>query len=71
MAYNENINIDHHDIKHYLNLTNRPRTKEFIYFDPLITKLRGQEAPIAAEELKQICIREKTLNHMIYHLTKV
>jgi FKBP-type peptidyl-prolyl cis-trans isomerase (trigger factor) len=70
MAYNENVSIAHQDIKSYLNLTNRPRTKEFIYFDPLSTRLRGQEAPICAEELKQICLREKTLNHMIYHLTK-
>lgn len=70
MAYHENINVSNQDIKHYLNLTNRPRTKEFIYFDTPITKVDGQEIPIPAEELNRTCLREKTLNHMIYHLTK-
>jgi len=70
LAYNDNINVHDQDIKAYLNLTNRPRTKEFIYFDPPITKIRGQEVPIPAEELKQFCLREKALNHIIYHLTK-
>ncbi len=70
IAYQENISLVNQDIKAYLNLTNRPRTKEFIYFDLPITKIRGQEVPLPAEELKQICLREKSLNHIIYHLTK-
>ncbi|HZW61598.1 MAG TPA: trigger factor [Candidatus Babeliales bacterium] len=70
IAYLENISVSNQDTKQYLNLIKRPRTKEFIYFDPPITKLTGQEAPISAEELKQASLREKTLNHIIYHLTK-
>lgn len=70
LAYNENIDVTNQDVKHYLNLIKRPRTKEFIYFDPPITKLKGQEILFNAQELKQACLREKTLNHMIYHLTK-
>ncbi|HSW73686.1 MAG TPA: trigger factor [Candidatus Limnocylindria bacterium] len=70
LAYDENIDASNQDVKHYLNLIKRPRTKEFIYFDPPITKLRGQEVLFTSQELKQACLREKTLNHMIYHLTK-
>ena len=44
--------------------------KDFIYFDPFVTKIQGQEIPISAATLKQACLREKTLNHIIYHLTK-
>ena len=70
MAYDENIQLSQQDTKAYLNLTLRPRTKEFIYFDPPITKIRGQEIPIHAHELTRTCLREKTLNYIIYHLTK-
>jgi len=44
--------------------------KEFIYFDIPHTKLKGQEIPLATKELAQACLREKTLNHIIYHLTR-
>lgn len=70
IGYQENISASHQDIKTYLNLTKRPRTKEFIYFTPPLSKIRGQEIPIATEELKLACSREKTLNHIIYHLTQ-
>jgi FKBP-type peptidyl-prolyl cis-trans isomerase (trigger factor) len=70
LAYDEGIEINDLDVKGYLNLINRPRTKEFIYFDPPETKIRGQETPIPSEELKHACLREKTLNHLIYQLTK-
>ncbi len=70
LAYEENIETNHHDIKNYLNLTKRPRTKEFLHFDSPMSKVRGQEYPILSQELHQVCLREKTLNHIIYHLTK-
>lgn len=70
IAYQEHIEATAHDIKTYLNLTKHPRTKEFIYFTLPATKIRGQEVPISAQELKIICTREKTLNHIIYHLTQ-
>lgn len=70
IAYNENIAIEHADVADYLNLTKRPRTKEFIYFILPRTKIGGQETPIPAHMLKQCCLREKTLNYIIYHLTK-
>jgi FKBP-type peptidyl-prolyl cis-trans isomerase (trigger factor) len=70
LAYIENITVNDEDIKGYLNLTNRHRMKEFIYFDIPSFTIQGQQAPIPAEELKRICLREKTINYVIYHLTK-
>lgn len=70
VAYDENITIQHQDIKAYLNMLKRKWTKEFIYFDPLQTKVHGQEFPVNSVELSRICLREKTINHIIYHLTK-
>lgn len=70
LAHEENINVSPLDIKCYLNLTKRARTKEFLHRDPPMTKIRGQEVPISAQELNRVCLREKTINHIIYHLTK-
>lgn len=70
LIYNENLNATNPDIKGYLNLTNRPRMKDFLYFDTPSTKISGQEIPLPHQELKRFCLREKALNHIIYHLTK-
>jgi FKBP-type peptidyl-prolyl cis-trans isomerase (trigger factor) len=70
LSFHENIKVTNPDIKGYLNLLKRPRTKEFVYFTPPPTKIEGQEMPIPAALLKRCCIREKTLNHAIYHLTR-
>ncbi len=70
LAYHENLAVSDEDIKGYLNLINRPRMKEFIYFDLPSFKIQGQEFPIPTEELKRICLREKAINYTIYHLTK-
>jgi len=70
IAYTEAIKISDADIRWYLNLTNRPRMKDFIYFDAPITKVGGQELPLSNEQLKLGCLREKALNHIVYHLTR-
>lgn len=70
LAFHEDLALSLLDVKTYLNLTIRARTKEFIYFDPPVTKFRGQESPISSQELQRTCLREKTLNHVIYYLTK-
>lgn len=70
VAIKENLSVDHNDVKQYLNLLKRPRTKEFVYFAPPPTRINGRETPIAAEFLKKHCLREKALNHIIYHLTR-
>jgi hypothetical protein len=54
----------------YLNLMQRVRTKEFLYFTPPATEIEGQEFPITLENIKKACIREKALNHIIHHLTR-
>jgi FKBP-type peptidyl-prolyl cis-trans isomerase (trigger factor) len=70
LAYHENISVTHADIKSYLNLTNRPRMKEFLYFNLPNTKVQDQEMPVACEFLKRTVLREKMLNYAIYQLMK-
>lgn len=70
LAYKENIGITNSDVKSYLNLASRSRTKEFIYFRHEEPTIEGQEIPIADELLKNTCLREKAINHAIYHLTR-
>lgn len=70
IGYQENINVSHTDIKTVLQITQRPRLKDFLYFPFMKTQLNGQEFPIEHESLHQLCLREKSINHIIYHLTK-
>lgn len=70
LAYDEDLDTSHEDIKQYLNLLKRQKTREFIYFQPPSSKSYGQECPLATEELKHTCLREKALNFILYHLTK-
>lgn len=70
LAIQDNMHASQNDIKSYLTLAQRPRTKEFIYFDVPASKIDGQERPIPHETLKLSCLREKALNHIIYHLTR-
>ena len=70
-AIHENIGITNTDIKGYLNLNSRPRTSEFIYFEPPITKHLGYEVPLSSTLLSLCCLKEKTLNYAIHHLTKI
>ncbi len=70
LAYHENLTVSDDDIKGFINLSNRPRMKEFIYFDIPLFKSQGQAAPVPAAELKRACLREKAINFIIYHLTK-
>jgi FKBP-type peptidyl-prolyl cis-trans isomerase (trigger factor) len=70
LAFHENLSINNIDIKGYLNLGNRPRTAEFVYFEPPSTKFLGHEIPISSALLAQCCLKEKALNHAIHHLVK-
>ncbi len=71
IAYTENISVNHMDVKAYLNLMQRNRTKEFLYFNPPVTQVEGEESPIQTEIIKKACLREKALNHIIHHLTRI
>jgi FKBP-type peptidyl-prolyl cis-trans isomerase (trigger factor) len=70
IAYQDNINVSSHDIKAILQLTQRTRLKDFLYFPFLKTQIQGQEFPIEYEHLYHYALKEKTVNHIIYHLTK-
>lgn len=70
LAYHENLAISDQDVRGYLNLTNRQRTKEFIYFGLPSFKASEQEVPAPSAIIRRTCLREKTINHVIYHLTK-
>jgi FKBP-type peptidyl-prolyl cis-trans isomerase (trigger factor) len=70
LAYYEDIEVAEGDLKGYLNFTNRQRMKDFLYFDTPTTKIGGQELPMVCEELNRFYLREKALNHIIYHLMK-
>lgn len=70
IAHQESLTVTHADLKAYLNLLQRPRTKEFIYFALPATRISGQEQPIEAEMLKRQCLREKSLNHIIHYLSR-
>ena len=58
------------DIKGLLNLTQRPRTKEFLYFPFIRTEHEGRQVPIDHQAIYNVCLKEKTVNHIIHHLTK-
>lgn len=70
IAYQENLQIGHDDVKALLNLMQRARTKDFLYFNHPSTRINGQEVPMHTEILKRAALREKALNHIIFHLTQ-
>ncbi|MFA6066058.1 MAG: trigger factor [Candidatus Babeliaceae bacterium] len=70
LAQQEQIMVTEDDVASYLNLIKKPRTKEFVYFDITPWKMGGKDRIIAHDVLRQLCLREKTLNHVLHHLTK-
>lgn len=70
IAQKENVIVTHDDIKGYLNLTKRNRTKEFLYFPIYQNFKNGQAMPLVIGTIKHNCLREKVVNYIIYHLTK-
>jgi len=70
LAYHEKVPLERTDIENYLNCIKRPRTKEFIYARSTIPHHEGQSTLIPEEELMHTVVREKTINHVLYHLTK-
>jgi len=70
ISYQENISVSDQDVFSYLNLMQRARTRGLLYFKIPSTKFNSQEVPLPHEIIKQYCLREKTLNHVINYLTK-
>ncbi len=69
-AHQENITPTIKDTCQYLNFTQRPRTKEFIYFMHPAISTNEDEEPIPHELLQYFCRKEKTINHILYHWSK-
>ncbi len=70
IANQENIYASEEDLINYLHFLKRPRTKEFIYFDIPYSRINDQEIMLCHEEMLRSCQREKTLNYVLYYLTK-
>ena len=70
LAHQDQITVSDDDVVCYLNLIKRPRMKEFIYFDIAPWKMSGKDRIISHDMLRQLCLREKMLNHIIHYLTK-
>jgi FKBP-type peptidyl-prolyl cis-trans isomerase (trigger factor) len=70
IAYKENIRVDTVDIQDYLNLLNNKKICEFAYFRPTIEKIEDLHAPLNQSAITHTTLREKTLNYIIYNLTK-
>ena len=68
IAHQEEVALTEQDVRAYLNMLQRNRTKEFIHFSLPPTQLSGQEQPIPAGILNKSCIREKTLNYVVQRL---
>lgn len=70
IGYQDNIAVSNNDIKTILQFTQRPRLKDFLYFPFLKTQIQGQEFPVEYENLYYYALKEKSVNHIIHHLTK-
>lgn len=68
LAAQENLSIKDHDIFGYINLTKRPRTKEFLHFLHPAIKANDEDSPLSYESIKYYCLHEKTLNYILHHL---
>ncbi len=68
IAIHERVDVEDNDVYAYLNLTKRPRTKEFIYYLHPAIRANEDEIPISHESLKNVCVHEKILNHVLHHL---
>lgn len=70
IAFKENMKIEIKDLQQYLHLFNNNRLKEFIYFKPSLERLEDSDTLLQNGLLKQSVLREKTLNYIIYILTR-
>jgi FKBP-type peptidyl-prolyl cis-trans isomerase (trigger factor) len=70
IAYDENLIVNNDDISSYLHLFNTDRLKEFIHFKPVLDIVEDSHVPLHESTLRQVALREKTLNHIIHLLTR-
>lgn len=70
IGYKENIVVTRDDIKSYLHLFNHDRLREFVYFKPDLDNFDELDSPIPETLLHEAVMREKTLNTIIYQLSR-
>jgi FKBP-type peptidyl-prolyl cis-trans isomerase (trigger factor) len=70
LAFGEELESTDVDVRGYLSFLQRPRMKEFLYFDSPVTKVRAQEQPMPDGIIRRRALHEKSLNHLIHHLAK-
>jgi len=70
ISFKEGISITRDDIKSYLHLFNHDRLREFVYFKPDLDKFEELDDPIPEQILSEAVMREKTLNTIIYQLSR-
>jgi FKBP-type peptidyl-prolyl cis-trans isomerase (trigger factor) len=70
IANQEKIVVSEDDIYVYLNIMQRPRFRNFLYFDYSALQMKQKEIPICHETIIQMVLREKVLQHCIKSLQK-
>lgn len=70
ISFKDSISINRDDIKGYLHLFNHDRLREFVYFKPDLDNFDELDAPIPESVLYEAVLREKTLNNIIYQLSR-
>lgn len=70
IGFRENITVTRDDIRSYLHLFNHDRLREFVYFKPDLDNFDELDAPIPEPLLHEAVMREKTLNTIIYQLSR-
>jgi FKBP-type peptidyl-prolyl cis-trans isomerase (trigger factor) len=70
IGFSEKVDVNEDDIGLFLNLLQRNRLREFIYFDLPEIKQHATSPLIPVSVLYIACKREKTLNLLINHLGK-
>ncbi|MBM3894534.1 hypothetical protein FJ366_02980 [Candidatus Dependentiae bacterium] len=70
IAFKEGIAASRDDIKSYLHLFNHDRLREFVYFKPDLDRFDELDDPIPEQILSEAVVREKTLNNIIYQLSR-
>lgn len=68
LAMGEDLSIGQQDIFQYLNLFSHQRLMEFIYFRPPAEIVSDMSLPTRESSLKNVVLKEKTLNHIIRSL---
>ena len=69
IAYQEGTRVTIGDVKHYLAMLGNYRSKELIYFRPMVYSIENSESPFQDCVVRQAVMREKTLNNIINSLT--